>query len=279
MQSVHRRGHSHTIPSIIARDHILKAIHEIDELGVPDRRKSTNYCLIHEQRHYPPKYVISIAAKYATGEELWHHNFQGGEGYGRANEFLRSRGFEVVECKCDRVFLTETETMEPTGSVEEPKGGDASCSDLFKEFVFEDLVEAKPPREKGVYVIRIKKRSDSLPEAMISEAKQLIARVGWKMLEKKMVSRIERLRKIGACPTIYIGSAGTQRGSRNTLKGRYNEFSGRHTAMYPTWVLLYFGWKLEFGWKKCDDPSLEETKLKEGYQSIHQGRLPALVER
>jgi len=145
--------------------------------------------------------------------------------------------------------------------------------------MFQDLVRAEPPREKGVYVIRIKKRSDNLPEAMISEAKQLIAKVGWKMLEKKMVSRIERLRRISACPTIYIGSAGTQRGSRNTLKGRYNEFSGRHTAMYPTWVLLYFGWKLEFGWKICDEPSLEETKLKEKYQSIHQGRLPALVER
>ncbi len=159
------------------------------------------------------------------------------------------------------------------------KDGDACCGNLFKEFVFEDLVEAKPPREKGLYAIRIKKRSDSLPEAMISEAKQLIAKVGWKMLEKKIVSRIERLRRIGACPTIYIGSAGTQRGSRNTLKGRYNEFSGRHTAMYPTWVLLYFRWKLEFGWKECDEPSLEETKLKEKYQRIHQGRLPALVER
>ncbi len=268
MPSVHRRGHSHIIPSIIGRDHILKAIHEIDELGVPARRKSTNYCLIHEQRHYPPKYVISIASRYATGEELWHHNFQGGEGYGRANEFIRSRGFEVVECKCDRVFLTRAR-----------KDGDACCGNLFKEFVFEDLVEAKPPREKGLYAIRIKKRSDSLPEAMISEAKQLIAKVGWKMLEKKIVSRIERLRRIGACPTIYIGSAGTQRGSRNTLKGRYNEFSGRHTAMYPTWVLLYFRWKLEFGWKECDEPSLEETKLKEKYQRIHQGRLPALVER
>jgi hypothetical protein len=65
----------------------------------------------------------------------------------------------------------------------------------------------------------------------------------------------------------------------NTLKGRYNEFSGRHTAMYPIWVLLYFGWKLEFGWKESDEPSLEEKRLKEKYQNTHQNRLPALVKR
>ena len=268
------------IPNLITREHILRAIKETAESGVPERRRSRDYCLVFEDTHYPPKYVISQAAKYAIGRELGPHEFYGGEGSNCANVFLRSRGFEVVECKCDRDFPVKTrEATKTTGSVEELKDGDSDCGDLFKEFVFEDLVEAKPPREKGMYVIRIKSRSDILPEAMISEAKQLIAKVGWKMLEKKMVSRIERLRRIGACPTIYIGSAGTQRGSRNTLKGRYNEFSGRHTAMYPVWGLLYFGWKLEFGWKKSDNPSLKEKTLKEEYRRTHQGNLPALVER
>jgi len=270
----------HIIPSTIARDHILKAMHEIDELGVPDRRKSTDYCLIQEQKHYPPKYVISLAAKYAIGRELRPNEFYGGEGSGCANVFLRSRGFEVVECKCDRVSIVETrEAIEARKPIKELKDGDKCCGDLFKEFVFEDLVEAKPPPEKGVYVIRIKNRSDSLPEAMISEAKQLIAKVGWKMLEKKMVSRIERLKRISQCPIIYIGGAGTQRGSRNTLKGRYTEFSGRHTAMYPIWILLYFGWKLQFGWKKTKQPENEEVECKEKYRKVHQGKLPALVEQ
>jgi len=268
------------IPNLITREHILRAIKKTAESGVPERRRSRDYCLIFEGTHYPPKYVISQAAKYAIGRELGPHEFYGGEGPNCANVFLRSRGFEVVECKCDRGLPVKTrEATETTGSYEEPKDGDSCCGDLFKQFVFEDLVEAKPPREKGVYVIRVKNRTDSLPEAMISGAKQLIAKVGWKMLERKMVSRIERLKRIGACPTVYIGSAGTQRGSRNTLKGRYNEFSGRHTIMYPIWVLLYFGWKLEFGWRKCEEPSHEEKKLKEKYQSIHQNRLPALVER
>ena len=270
----------HKIPSTISRNHVLEAMHEIDELGVPDRRKSTGYCLIHKQRHYPPKYVISLAAKYAVGRELGPHEFYGGEGSGCANVFLRSRGFEVVECKCDRVSIVETpEAIETTESVKEQKDGDNCCGDLFNEFMFEDLVEAEPPREKGVYVIRIKSRSDILPEAMISEAKQLVAKVGWKMLEKKIVSRIERLNKISQCPVIYIGGAGTQRGSRNTLRGRYTEFSGRHTSMYPVWILLYFGWKLQFGWKKTNKPENEEAEYKKKYRQAHQGKLPALVEQ
>ena len=270
------------IPNLIAKEHILRAIKETAESGVPERRRSRDYCLAFEDVHYPPKYVISQAAKYAIGIELKPSEFSGGEGPGCANHFLRSKGFHIIECKCGGMGFLEKMTkaeLVTTESLPEEQSHKGCCADLFDEYMFQDLVRAEPPREKGVYVIRIKKRSDNLPEAMISEAKQLIAKVGWKMLEKKMVSRIERLRRISACPTIYIGSAGTQRGSRNTLKGRYNEFSGRHTAMYPTWVLLYFGWKLEFGWKICDEPSLEETKLKEKYQSIHQGRLPALVER
>jgi hypothetical protein len=30
--------------------------------------------------------------------------------------------------------------------------------------------------------------------------------------------------------------------------------------MYPIWVLLYFNWKLEFGWKKSIKPKQEEVK-------------------
>ena len=94
-----------------------------------------------------------------------------------------------------------------------------------------------------------------------------------------MVSRIERLKRISQCPIIYIGGAGTQPGSRNTLKGRYTEFSGRHTAMYPIWILLYFGWKLQFGWKKTKQPENEEGEYKKKYRKAHQGKLPALVKQ
>jgi len=43
--------------------------------------------------------------------------------------------------------------------------------------------------------------------------------------------------------------------------------------------LLYFGWELEFGWKKSNRPKQEEEKLKIKYQKLHNGKLPALVAR
>jgi hypothetical protein len=153
------------------------------------------------------------------------------------------------------------------------------CSRLFADFTFQDLTGAKPPGEKGVYVIRIKCRSEVSPREMIGRTGRLISGVGWDLVVDFVMSRVERLNNIGNCPIIYIGSAGTQRGSRNTLKDRYEEFSNRHTAMYPVWVLLYFGWKLEFGWKKSDEPRKEEVELKMKYRELHNGRLPALVER
>ena len=153
------------------------------------------------------------------------------------------------------------------------------CSTLFNDFKFEELTNADPPNEKGVYVIKVKGKSGVPPNVMIEKTRQLISGIGWDLVTKFIMSRVERLSKIGNCPVIYIGSAGGQRGSQNTLRGRYREFSLRHTAMYPLWVLLYFNWKLEFGWKKSATPKQEEEELKLKYRKLHNGRLPALVER
>jgi hypothetical protein len=153
------------------------------------------------------------------------------------------------------------------------------CSNLFTDFTFEDLTNADPPDEKGVYVIKVKSKSEVPPIVMIEKTRQLLLRLNWNLVIDFIMSRVERLSKIGNCPLIYIGSAGGQRGSKNTLRGRYREFSLRHTAMYPIWVLLYFNWKLEFGWKESINPKREENELKIKYRKLHNGRLPAIVER
>jgi hypothetical protein len=153
------------------------------------------------------------------------------------------------------------------------------CSNLFVDFAFQDLTSAKPPSEKGVYVIKVKRRGKASPQEMIEKTKKLILGISWDLVVEFVMSRVKRLDNIRNCPIIYIGSAGTQSGSKNTLKNRYEEFSNRHTAMYPVWVLLYFGWELEFGWKKSDRPKQEEEELKIKYQKLHDGKLPALVER
>jgi len=48
------------IPNNIARNHILKAIQEIDRDGIPKGRNSKKFKLVFEEKAYPPKYVISI---------------------------------------------------------------------------------------------------------------------------------------------------------------------------------------------------------------------------
>jgi hypothetical protein len=82
------------IPNNIARNHILKAIQEIDRGGIPKGRNSKKFKLVFDEKAYPPKYVISLANKYVNGEELEPLDFGGGR---ETNDYLRRLGFEIVE--------------------------------------------------------------------------------------------------------------------------------------------------------------------------------------
>lgn len=81
------------IPREITREHILKAIEEIDRHGVPAGRQSRKFLLRHTGRLYPPKYVVSLACKIACDRPLGSDEFGGGA---ETNGFLASLGFEVV---------------------------------------------------------------------------------------------------------------------------------------------------------------------------------------
>jgi hypothetical protein len=150
--------------------------------------------------------------------------------------------------------------------------------DLFRDFSFEDLPRAKPPDEKGVYVIRV--RTPGIPpDEILQRLVPRISRFGWKMAEDYLLDRIGRIRNIGECPILYIGSAGTGSTRRQTLASRYRDLTRRHTAQFSIWALLYFGWKLDFGWKVTENPREEETDLKTRYLNRGRRALPALVVR
>lgn len=83
-----------TIPRNINRQHVLQAIREIQFDGVPRRRESRKFLVIHEGQSYPPKYVLSLATRHATGALLDPEVFSGGH---EANSFLDGLGFRVVE--------------------------------------------------------------------------------------------------------------------------------------------------------------------------------------
>jgi 5-methylcytosine-specific restriction protein B len=63
----------------IKREHVLKALEEIDRNGIPPDAKSTTYDLIQGVRRYPPKLVLAVASKHALGEEFDRSLFSGGE--------------------------------------------------------------------------------------------------------------------------------------------------------------------------------------------------------
>ena len=159
-----------------------------------------------------------------------------------------------------------------------PPAGDC-CNGLFDSFEFTRFQAAEPPKRRGVYVIRVHQRGTPAEEVREKDV-NLAESIGWDVADRFLHSRLDRLSKIGDCPTIYIGSAGTYAGSKNTLHGRYLELATRHTAKYPIWALLSSGWELQYGWMIVDEnPGDVEAALKERYQETHGGNLPALVNR
>jgi len=80
-----------SIPKNISREHILKALEEIGMDGVPRKNKARSTFVVYDNRKYPPKYVVSIANKYANGEPLAPDRFTTND----AVRYLRSLGFKI----------------------------------------------------------------------------------------------------------------------------------------------------------------------------------------
>lgn len=78
----------------IKREHVLKALEEIDRMGIPSDARSTTYDLIEGQHRYPPKLVLSLASKHASGVEFDRSLFTGGE-VSPAFALLRKLNFHI----------------------------------------------------------------------------------------------------------------------------------------------------------------------------------------
>ncbi len=83
------------IPQNISREHVIKALDEIRKNGVSSDRQSKGYYIVTETGDkFPPKYVLSIANKYANGEELDPSKFTSGK---ETNNYLINLGFQIEE--------------------------------------------------------------------------------------------------------------------------------------------------------------------------------------
>ena len=81
------------IPDNISREHVIKAIEEIELNGIPKGRHSVKWSLLFNSKQYPPKFVISKANIYANNEEWEPSKFSGGD---ESNSFLKHRGFTII---------------------------------------------------------------------------------------------------------------------------------------------------------------------------------------
>jgi 5-methylcytosine-specific restriction protein B len=77
--------------------HVRAAVKQIEREGVPKRRRSTKFCLLVGSRHYPPKYVLALAVRNATGKPLLPTDHSGGA---ETNDRLLALGLHVVACDC-----------------------------------------------------------------------------------------------------------------------------------------------------------------------------------
>ena len=84
------------IPINITKEHLEKAIQEIDEKGIRKGRHSSTYDLLFNGKLYPPKLVLSISNRFANGNELESFEFEGGKDTS-AFKFLKNKGFQIVE--------------------------------------------------------------------------------------------------------------------------------------------------------------------------------------
>ena len=83
-------------PSNIELEHIESAIKEIDDKGIRKGRHSSTYDVIYNDNTYPPKLIVSIANRFANGEELDPNLFNGGIGTDCFN-ILEKNVFKIVK--------------------------------------------------------------------------------------------------------------------------------------------------------------------------------------
>jgi predicted HNH restriction endonuclease len=86
------------IPDSITADHVRAALTEIRRLGVPPSREADKWSLIDRGQEFPPKYVISVAGRYATGTDWPPDRFSGGP---ETNDFLSDLGFPIAKRSTD----------------------------------------------------------------------------------------------------------------------------------------------------------------------------------
>lgn len=107
---------SRKVPEGITREHVLAAIREFDNGIAHQFGPSTRYDLVAGERRYPPKAILGLAAKHASGVLLEPQDFAGGE-QSKCFRILRALGFRVVPKVAPAVYPDEVSGVYEEGVV------------------------------------------------------------------------------------------------------------------------------------------------------------------
>ena len=164
---------SSAIPNGITRQHVLDAIVQFDHLDeLPDGfGPSTGYDLVHDDHLYPPKIIVGIAAKLATGIALTGGDFSGGED-SKCFRVLRDCGFDVLPKDADTKSMKKVGSTDRTWSPQEYAASIATYmhmltlelagADYVKKQLRTELLEQLQNRTHGSAELRFQNISAAL---------------------------------------------------------------------------------------------------------------------
>jgi hypothetical protein len=84
-----------SIPRGLTRNHVLRALADLDSKAEPPFGAPTGYELVHDGRRYPPTAVVGLVFRHLTGRILQSKDFGGDKAPGQANFVLQELGFTV----------------------------------------------------------------------------------------------------------------------------------------------------------------------------------------
>ena len=100
------------IPTAIEAKHVHQAIEAVDAGLAHDFGESRDYDLLHDNKRYPPKAIIGIAAEYVTGQPLHPSDFSSGVGSGQACRVLHDLGFQIVGKHSDNEVFASPQPLQ-----------------------------------------------------------------------------------------------------------------------------------------------------------------------
>lgn len=169
------------IPHNIEAHHIIQAARHVDEHGIPSGRDSDRYDLLLNAEHYPPKLIISLAAKFARGQEWSSRRFNAVE----AKNYFINREYVVFDKKTGQPL--------PVGQI--PEADEASAFPEGREkYRLHRSLERDPTIVRKAKEERLRRVGELRCEACDFSFRQVYGDMGTKFIEAHHIVPVSEIR-------------------------------------------------------------------------------------